>query len=110
MMLLTYVNCLNLNSITLTLQINSSLNDLKTAYLSVIHNHLRHHPGAEVHYLNMTALTKGHINSSFWVVDRKHMYIGSAGMDWRSLFMVKNNSTLKCKFINMLLFKSKLIC
>uniref|UniRef100_A0A671PQ90 PLD-like domain-containing protein n=1 Tax=Sinocyclocheilus anshuiensis TaxID=1608454 RepID=A0A671PQ90_9TELE len=47
------------------------------------------HPGAEVHYLNMTALTKGHINSSFWVVDRKHMYIGSAGMDWRSLSTMK---------------------
>ncbi|XP_016112832.1 inactive phospholipase D5-like [Sinocyclocheilus grahami] len=45
--------------------------------------------GAEVHYLNMTALTKGHINSSFWVVDRKHMYIGSAGMDWRSLSTMK---------------------
>ncbi|KAL7841796.1 hypothetical protein SRHO_G00254870 [Serrasalmus rhombeus] len=41
--------------------------------------------GAEVHYLNMTALTNGKLHSSFWVVDRKHMYIGSAGMDWRSL-------------------------
>ncbi|XP_043111134.1 inactive phospholipase D5 isoform X3 [Puntigrus tetrazona] len=41
--------------------------------------------GAEVHYLNMKALIKGQLNSSFWVVDRRHMYIGSAGMDWRSL-------------------------
>ncbi|XP_037637360.1 inactive phospholipase D5-like isoform X1 [Sebastes umbrosus] len=40
---------------------------------------------AEVHYVNMTALTKGHLLSSFWVVDRKHFYIGSASMDWRSL-------------------------
>uniref|UniRef100_A0A3B3ZIM5 PLD phosphodiesterase domain-containing protein n=1 Tax=Periophthalmus magnuspinnatus TaxID=409849 RepID=A0A3B3ZIM5_9GOBI len=40
---------------------------------------------AEVHYLNMTALTKGHLHSSFWVVDNKHFYIGSASMDWRSL-------------------------
>ncbi|KAG7462979.1 hypothetical protein MATL_G00190480 [Megalops atlanticus] len=45
--------------------------------------------GAEVHYLNMTALTKGHLNSSFWVVDRKHLYIGSASMDWRSLSKMK---------------------
>ncbi|KAJ8366074.1 hypothetical protein SKAU_G00149050 [Synaphobranchus kaupii] len=41
--------------------------------------------GAEVRYLNMTALTKGQFHSSFWVVDRKHMYIGSGSMDWRSL-------------------------
>ncbi|XP_062257031.1 inactive phospholipase D5-like isoform X1 [Platichthys flesus] len=40
---------------------------------------------AEVHYVNMTALTKGHLLSSFWVVDRRHFYIGSASMDWRSL-------------------------
>ncbi|XP_076872225.1 inactive phospholipase D5 isoform X2 [Brachyhypopomus gauderio] len=47
------------------------------------------HWGAEVHYLNMTALTKGQLHSSFWVVDRKHMYIGSAAMDWRSLSTLK---------------------
>uniref|UniRef100_A0A3Q3A1T6 Inactive phospholipase D5-like n=1 Tax=Kryptolebias marmoratus TaxID=37003 RepID=A0A3Q3A1T6_KRYMA len=40
---------------------------------------------AEVHKVNTTALTKGNIHSSFWVVDRKHFYIGSANMDWRSL-------------------------
>nr|XP_020456711.1 inactive phospholipase D5-like isoform X2 [Monopterus albus]XP_020456721.1 inactive phospholipase D5-like isoform X2 [Monopterus albus] len=40
---------------------------------------------AEVHYVNTTALTKGHLHSSFWVVDRRHFYIGSASMDWRSL-------------------------
>uniref|UniRef100_A0A673JE82 Inactive phospholipase D5-like n=1 Tax=Sinocyclocheilus rhinocerous TaxID=307959 RepID=A0A673JE82_9TELE len=47
------------------------------------------HLCAEVHYLNMKALIKGQLNSSFWVVDRKHMYIGSAGMDWRSLSTMK---------------------
>ncbi|XP_051937182.1 inactive phospholipase D5-like [Hippocampus zosterae] len=41
--------------------------------------------GAEVHYVNTTALTKGRLHSSFWVVDRRHVYVGSAGMDWRSL-------------------------
>ncbi|XP_008303231.1 inactive phospholipase D5-like [Stegastes partitus] len=40
---------------------------------------------AEVHYVNMTALTKGSLHSSFWVVDRRHFYFGSASMDWRSL-------------------------
>ncbi|KAM9803683.1 inactive phospholipase D5-like [Neosynchiropus ocellatus] len=40
---------------------------------------------AEVHYVNTTALTKGQLLSSFWVVDRRHFYIGSASMDWRSL-------------------------
>lgn len=43
---------------------------------------------AEVHYVNTTALTKGHLQSSFWVVDRRHFYIGSASMDWRSLATV----------------------
>uniref|UniRef100_UPI0037E7D587 inactive phospholipase D5-like n=1 Tax=Semicossyphus pulcher TaxID=241346 RepID=UPI0037E7D587 len=40
---------------------------------------------ADIHYVNMTALTKGHLLSSFWVVDRRHIYIGSGSMDWRSL-------------------------
>lgn len=45
-------------------------------------------PDAEVHLVNMTALTKGHLLSSFWVVDKRHFYIGSASMDWRSLATV----------------------
>ncbi|KAM8858453.1 inactive phospholipase D5 isoform 2-T2 [Spinachia spinachia] len=40
---------------------------------------------AEVHYVNTTALINGRLQASFWVVDRKHIYIGSASMDWRSL-------------------------
>ncbi|KAG8000249.1 Inactive phospholipase D5, partial [Nibea albiflora] len=43
---------------------------------------------AEVHYVNTMALTNGRLLSSFWVVDRKHFYIGSASMDWRSLAIV----------------------
>lgn len=39
--------------------------------------------------MNMTALTKGHLLSSFWVVDKRHFYIGSASMDWRSLATVR---------------------
>ncbi|MEQ2204651.1 hypothetical protein XENOCAPTIV_016407, partial [Xenoophorus captivus] len=40
---------------------------------------------AQVHFVNMTAFTKGGLHSSFWIVDRTHIYIGSAEMDWRSL-------------------------
>ncbi|KAL0964524.1 hypothetical protein UPYG_G00325140 [Umbra pygmaea] len=40
---------------------------------------------SEVHYINMTALTKGFLHASFWVVDQHHIYIGSGSMDWRSL-------------------------
>lgn len=36
----------------------------------------------------MTAFTRGELHSSFWIVDRKHIYIGSADMDWRSLSKV----------------------
>uniref|UniRef100_A0A3P8VQ65 Phospholipase D family member 5 n=1 Tax=Cynoglossus semilaevis TaxID=244447 RepID=A0A3P8VQ65_CYNSE len=39
---------------------------------------------AEVHFVNMTALTRGRLQSSFMVVDRRHFYMGSADMDWRS--------------------------
>ncbi|XP_064173970.1 inactive phospholipase D5-like isoform X1 [Anguilla rostrata] len=55
-----------------------------SAELRKLSNH-----GAEVRYLNLAALTKGQFRSSFWVVDRKHMYIGSGGMDWHSLSKVK---------------------
>ncbi|CAL8330246.1 unnamed protein product [Lota lota] len=40
---------------------------------------------AEVRFVNMSAITRGELKSSFWIVDRKHVYIGSADMDWRSL-------------------------
>ncbi|XP_069549096.1 inactive phospholipase D5-like isoform X1 [Brachyistius frenatus] len=49
---------------------------------------------AEVHYINMSALTKGSMQSSFWVVDRRHFYIGSASMDWRSLAIRKELGVL----------------
>uniref|UniRef100_H3AI36 Phospholipase D family member 5 n=1 Tax=Latimeria chalumnae TaxID=7897 RepID=H3AI36_LATCH len=45
--------------------------------------------GAEVHYLNMSAFTGGKVNSSFWIVDKKHIYIGSASVDWQSLGQMK---------------------
>ncbi|XP_041106695.1 inactive phospholipase D5-like [Polyodon spathula] len=45
--------------------------------------------GADIHFLNMTALTRGNLRSSFWVVDKKHMYIGSASMEWHSMAQMK---------------------
>ncbi|KAJ8369302.1 hypothetical protein SKAU_G00093300 [Synaphobranchus kaupii] len=45
--------------------------------------------GADVRKVNMRELTSGVLHTKFWVVDRKHIYIGSANMDWRSLTQVK---------------------
>ncbi|XP_032881733.1 inactive phospholipase D5 [Amblyraja radiata] len=45
--------------------------------------------GAFVKYINMAPIIGGKLHSSFWVVDRKHIYIGSAHMDWRSLTQMK---------------------
>lgn len=44
--------------------------------------------GAEVLYMNMTAYNEGRLQSSFWIVDKQHVYIGSASLDWRSLGQV----------------------
>uniref|UniRef100_A0A8D0GTY3 PLD phosphodiesterase domain-containing protein n=1 Tax=Sphenodon punctatus TaxID=8508 RepID=A0A8D0GTY3_SPHPU len=45
--------------------------------------------GADIRYVEMEQLTGGIVHTKFWVVDRKHIYIGSANMDWRSLTQVK---------------------
>ncbi|XP_039986330.1 5'-3' exonuclease PLD3 [Xiphias gladius] len=45
--------------------------------------------GAAIRTLNMRELTSGVLHTKFWVVDKKHIYIGSANMDWRSLTQVK---------------------
>ncbi|MEQ2242963.1 hypothetical protein ILYODFUR_002205 [Ilyodon furcidens] len=45
--------------------------------------------GADVRTVNMRALTSGVLHTKFWVIDKKHIYIGSANMDWRSLTQVK---------------------
>ncbi|XP_041803865.1 inactive phospholipase D5-like [Chelmon rostratus] len=62
------------------IQLKISSGMIDSAELGTLAKH-----NAEVHYVNTTALTKGHLLSSFWVVDRRHFYIGSANMDWRSL-------------------------
>uniref|UniRef100_A0A8D0ANM9 5'-3' exonuclease PLD3 n=1 Tax=Sander lucioperca TaxID=283035 RepID=A0A8D0ANM9_SANLU len=45
--------------------------------------------GANIRTVNMRELTSGVLHTKFWVVDKKHIYIGSANMDWRSLTQVK---------------------
>lgn len=50
------------------------------------------HPDAEIHFVNMTSFTSGGLHSSFWVVDRTHIYIGSADMSWRSLSKVTTSN------------------
>ncbi|XP_036404160.1 uncharacterized protein pld7 isoform X2 [Megalops cyprinoides] len=45
--------------------------------------------GAEVRRVNLQFLTGGIIHTKLWVVDNKHVYLGSANMDWRSLTQVK---------------------
>ncbi|XP_075892721.1 5'-3' exonuclease PLD3 [Nelusetta ayraudi] len=45
--------------------------------------------GADIRTVNMIALTSGVLHTKFWIVDKKHVYIGSANMDWRSLTQVK---------------------
>ncbi|XP_074861853.1 5'-3' exonuclease PLD4-like [Carettochelys insculpta] len=45
--------------------------------------------GADIKYVELTRLTGGIVHTKFWVVDGKHIYIGSANMDWRSLTQVK---------------------
>ncbi|XP_047719636.1 5'-3' exonuclease PLD4 isoform X2 [Prionailurus viverrinus] len=45
--------------------------------------------GAQVRYVPLRKLTGGVLHSKFWVVDARHVYLGSANMDWRSLTQVK---------------------
>lgn len=48
--------------------------------------------GADIREVNMKALTSGVLHTKFWIVDGKHIYIGSANMDWRSLTQVQTHS------------------
>lgn len=44
--------------------------------------------GAQVRQVPMRQLTGGVLHSKFWVVDGRHIYVGSANMDWRALTQV----------------------
>ncbi|XP_073178467.1 5'-3' exonuclease PLD3 isoform X3 [Lepidochelys kempii] len=45
--------------------------------------------GAAVRKVDMRRLTDGVLHTKFWIVDKTHIYLGSANMDWRSLTQVK---------------------
>ncbi|XP_036825583.1 5'-3' exonuclease PLD3 isoform X2 [Oncorhynchus mykiss] len=45
--------------------------------------------GAEVREVDLQSVTGGIVHTKLWVVDQKHLYLGSANMDWRSLTQVK---------------------
>lgn len=45
--------------------------------------------GAQVRKVDFGNLTDGILHSKFWIVDRKHVFIGSANMDWRAITQVK---------------------
>ncbi|XP_022361177.1 phospholipase D4 isoform X3 [Enhydra lutris kenyoni] len=44
--------------------------------------------GAQVRFVPLRKLTGGVLHSKFWVVDGRHVYLGSANMDWRALTQV----------------------
>ncbi|XP_072318328.1 inactive phospholipase D5 isoform X2 [Eucyclogobius newberryi] len=74
---LLFQRLIGLKSRGVKLKIASSLTNSVELKTLVAH-------GAEVIFVNMTAFTRGGLHSSFWIVDRKHIYIGSGDMDWRS--------------------------
>uniref|UniRef100_I3K2H2 Phospholipase D family member 4 n=1 Tax=Oreochromis niloticus TaxID=8128 RepID=I3K2H2_ORENI len=45
--------------------------------------------GVHVRKVDFGRLANGVLHSKFWIVDRKHVFIGSANMDWRALTQVK---------------------
>ncbi|XP_012992942.2 5'-3' exonuclease PLD4 isoform X1 [Esox lucius] len=45
--------------------------------------------GVQVRKVPFGRLTGGVLHTKFWIVDRKHIFLGSANMDWRSLTQVK---------------------
>ncbi|KAJ8399133.1 hypothetical protein AAFF_G00415120 [Aldrovandia affinis] len=45
--------------------------------------------GVDVKKVNFGHLTNGILHTKIWIIDMKHIYIGSANMDWRSLTQVK---------------------
>lgn len=51
---------------------------------------LANEAGAKVRTLNLTRLQGyGILHTKLWLIDRKHFYVGSANLDWRSFTQVK---------------------
>ncbi|XP_078090118.1 5'-3' exonuclease PLD3 isoform X2 [Mustelus asterias] len=45
--------------------------------------------GIQIRKVNFHKLMNGVLHTKLWIVDKKHIYIGSANMDWRALTQVK---------------------
>ncbi|KAK7904994.1 hypothetical protein WMY93_017601 [Mugilogobius chulae] len=50
--------------------------------------------GVLVREVDFGRLAHGVLHSKFWIVDRKHLFIGSPNMDWRALTQVKELGVL----------------
>uniref|UniRef100_A0ABM5FBR7 5'-3' exonuclease PLD4 isoform X1 n=2 Tax=Pogona vitticeps TaxID=103695 RepID=A0ABM5FBR7_9SAUR len=50
--------------------------------------------GAHVKWVNFGHLTHGVLHTKFWIVDRKHIFLGSPNVDWRALTQVKEIGVL----------------
>lgn len=61
-------------------------------------NSVKNIPGADIRTVNMRELTSGVLHTKFWIVDKKHIYIGSANMDWRSLTQVHTSKSSTSMF------------
>lgn len=55
--------------------------------------------GAEVRGVDLQSVTGGILHTKLWVVDKKHVYLGSANMDWRSLTQVCPNLVTLCHYL-----------
>lgn len=56
--------------------------------------------GVQVRKVDFGRLTQGVLHSKFWIVDRKHLLIGSANMDWRAVTQVQlEKQTLNLTFL-----------
>ncbi|XP_062974566.1 5'-3' exonuclease PLD4 [Elgaria multicarinata webbii] len=50
--------------------------------------------GAHVKRINFGQLTHGVLHTKFWIIDKKHIFLGSANVDWRALTQVKELGVL----------------
>ncbi|XP_028604942.2 5'-3' exonuclease PLD4 [Podarcis muralis] len=50
--------------------------------------------GAHIKRINFGQLTQGVMHTKFWIVDMKHVFLGSANIDWRALTQVKEVGVL----------------
>ncbi|KAE8742198.1 hypothetical protein FOCC_FOCC012284 [Frankliniella occidentalis] len=57
---------------------------------------------AEVRSVNFAKLLgSGVLHTKFWIVDRKHVYLGSANMDWRSLTQACLQELIFISYLNL---------